>query len=213
MTKLTARNLSAARVVRGTRRRPLRTIAAFLVLAGALVRAGVAQADVAPPDSCTAPGQPCGSDGCTCRETTCTRVLPCSLCGVTVSCPGVGGRGGRGGSGGNADEDAGLSNGGGHTSSSLCTSVYACDRCRSESGASCVAGSGGSAAGRSGAAGSGGRSEADAGESEEAGASGQGHGQADHHHGCSAVVDDADVPALLALGVVIGLLAGRRKRA
>jgi uncharacterized protein (TIGR03382 family) len=79
-----------------------------------VAEAGVARADVAPPDTCTAPGQPCQNAGPapytnpgTCAAATCLRSVPnadggrtsmsydCTLCQPT----GTGGSGGTAGSG------------------------------------------------------------------------------------------------------------------
>lgn len=188
----------------------LQLSSAALMFAAMLFQVRVARADVAPPDSCTMPGQPCGSeDGCACRQATCSRRVPCSLCGVTVSCPDVGGRGGQSAE---DPDDAGSNQGG---STSLCTSVYSCNRCRSDTGASCLTVDGGVAGAGTGGAGSGGHSE-EAGDSgaagESDGGSGKPSGHTGKHHGCSAVVDDKDVAPLLGLSVVLGLWASRRRR-
>jgi MYXO-CTERM domain-containing protein len=81
---------------------------------------GVARADVAPPDTCTSPGQPCQNAGTqynqtgTCMASTCQRSVPsadggrtamsyaCDLCEAT----GTGGSNGTGGSTGTAGATA-----------------------------------------------------------------------------------------------------------
>jgi uncharacterized protein (TIGR03382 family) len=86
-----------------------------------VAQAGVARADVAPPDNCTAPGQPCQNaapapynNPGTCAAATCTRSVPnadggrtpmsydCHLCQPT----GAGGNGGTAGSGGSGGSAA-----------------------------------------------------------------------------------------------------------
>jgi hypothetical protein len=77
-----------------------------------------ARADIAPPDACTAPGQPCSNAGAShnqvgsCTTTTCSRVMPLSDGGTmitTYSCNlcQVSGAGGAAGSGGSGAGDSG----------------------------------------------------------------------------------------------------------
>jgi MYXO-CTERM domain-containing protein len=96
-------------------------IASFLVLS---LGAGIARADVAPPDACTSPGQPCQTAGVqynqpgTCTATTCTRSVrnadggftpisyACDLCqasgaGGATGSTGAAGNGGTAGTSGN----------------------------------------------------------------------------------------------------------------
>ena len=90
--------------------------------------AAPARADIAPPGSCTAPGQPCSNAGTshdqpgTCAATTCSKTVPLADGGTTTStypcnlcqASGVGGAGGgAGGAGGRDVSDGGGAGGGG----------------------------------------------------------------------------------------------------
>jgi len=97
-------------------RNPLTLVLVIAAAVGALaLDAGRARADVAPPDLCTSPGQPCQNAGPqydsagTCVATTCTKQVPgpdggrmpmtydCNLCTANGGAGG-GGAGGAGGS-------------------------------------------------------------------------------------------------------------------
>ena len=97
-----------------------RDLAAVAAVAATLaIGAGIARADVAPPDSCTTPGQPCTNAGPqfdqagTCVTATCTKQVPAPTGGtmsMTYDCnhcaaggaAGDGAGGSGGGSGGSA---------------------------------------------------------------------------------------------------------------
>ena len=89
-----------------------RDLAAVAAVAATLaVGAGIARADVAPPDSCTTPGQPCTNAGPqfdqagTCVTATCTKQVPAPTGGtmsMTYDCSHCAAGGSGGGSGGSA---------------------------------------------------------------------------------------------------------------
>src|SRR4051794_27919761 len=92
-----------------------RDLAVFAAVAATLaIGAGIARADVAPPGSCTTPGQPCTNAGPqfdqagTCVTATCTKQVPAPTGGtmsMTYDCNhcAAGGAGSGGGAGGSAD--------------------------------------------------------------------------------------------------------------
>jgi MYXO-CTERM domain-containing protein len=113
--------------------RSILTSVAFVAFAVAVLGAP-AQADIPPPDACTAPGQPCANAGPahdqagTCTMSTCTKTVPspdggtmsmsyqCNLCKVANGGGGGGGATGSGGAGGNKppeSKDSGCTVGGG----------------------------------------------------------------------------------------------------
>ncbi len=90
----------------------------FVAMAVLTLEAGPARADVAPPDSCSAPGQPCQTAGAqydqagTCVATTCSRLVHASDGGTTpmsYACDLCQVSGGGGGSAGNAGSSGGSS--------------------------------------------------------------------------------------------------------
>jgi MYXO-CTERM domain-containing protein len=95
------------------------------VVATLAVGDGVARADIAPPDSCSSPGQPCQNAGSayneagSCVATTCTkqvRTADGGLSPMTYSCnlcqiPGSGGSGGTGTGGSTSHSSGGSSSG------------------------------------------------------------------------------------------------------
>jgi hypothetical protein len=199
------------------------SVSAAWSLAVLLLGSAPVRADVAPPNACTAPGQPCGREAeCTCQVSTCNKLAPCSTCRGPGTCMIVAGRGGGGRP---SDEDGGVSGAGANPNAS-CLLSYPCNLCLRPTNISCPttpvggrggaggAGTGGSSAGTGGAgaggAGTGGSSAgtggAGAGTSGHSGGSGGGK-----HSGCSSVTGDTTGAVIVAFGV-LGWLLGRFRR-
>ena len=163
------------------------SVAAFVAsLATLAIGGGIARADIAPPDSCSSPGQPCQNAGTgynqagTCVATTCTKQVRSSdggLTPMTYSC--------------NACQPSGAAGGGGTgTGGSGGTTATG-------SGGATATGSGGATATGSGGMGTGGApSHTSSGSS-----------------GCTVAGNPGggDAAALIALGL-IGLALGSRRR-
>lgn len=114
----------------------------FLIVVVVLALSGgrEAWADIPPPDSCTAPGQPCNNAGPpfsqagTCTASTCTRTVPapdggtmlmsytCNLCKIS----GTGGTGGGGGAAGGGGGGSGGTDGGGAPDGGTASSSKGC---------------------------------------------------------------------------------------
>jgi MYXO-CTERM domain-containing protein len=91
-------------------RNPLAGVCSIGIVVGLVAFAAAARADLAPPDTCTAPGQPCQNAGPqynqsgTCRAATCTKQVPApdgGMMTMTYDCNRCeGADAGTGGSGG-----------------------------------------------------------------------------------------------------------------
>src|SRR5262245_19364868 len=81
-SSVTARALLSSPIKENPMRNPIVALGSMAAIVATLIVAVPARADLAPPDHCTAPGQPCQNAGPqfnqagTCTATTCTRQVP-----------------------------------------------------------------------------------------------------------------------------------------
>jgi MYXO-CTERM domain-containing protein len=149
--------------------RSIRPLSRFLCLAALTFAAGVARADVAPPDLCTSPGQPCQSAGPQynsagiCTMTTCTRSIAnpdggaripmsyaCNLC-MAADAGTTGAGGSSTGAAGSSAGAGGSSTGAGGSSAGTAGSTGAAGSTSKSSGGSSGCAVAGQGVGRTGA--------------------------------------------------------------